>query len=792
MGAVAAALLWIPLASASVSHRAVQTLTLIVLTLTLVGMASAWLTLVRRGYARSAYLAIGGLAGVGASLVPAMRLSYPSGTEATTVVSQVLLIGVFDVLGLWLMVVALRRIFPRRSRGVAAAGIALVTLGVFPGPLLLTEPSVASLNLIDPRHQLRAGLAYWTVGALLLVAPFLALTTLPGDWFERGWRALASRVMAISDRHFAIGLVAAALALALFFTFYSFAARPTTADEIAQLWHARMLLEGRLAMPPDPNPEFFGIDNIIDRRVWMSQFPIGGPAVLALGLLVDAVWLVNPALTALTAFNVYRFAQRSFGEPQARAAAAVFVASPMVLLMGASHMNHTPTAWLLTVALAALPVWIATSDGARLRRAAIIIGLSVGAASTIRPLDATVAAIVFGLAMLTSAWRSSARARSLPLALAAGAIPVALLLAANWATTGAPLRFGYEMLWGANHSLGLHDDPTGHPHTPWRAFLLGIKYLAQLNWIVEAWPIPILLIVALGMMLMRRPRRWDQLLIAMLGTQVFVYALYWHDGQFVGPRFLFTAIPALLILTARAPFIVADRVQGPWRRMALILIPVCIAVSWLRSMPPFGVQGIAGEFRESRRRLKMDPPPQVRDGLVTNALIFVQEGAATRLLRRLWGLGVSRPDAARLLEVSDGCSLLEAVRTEERRGVADSAGRVRRLEVNARRFVVSGANLRVPDRNFLVSDTTVVTAACAREIAHDRRIRNTVAFGPMLLENRFDDAGRIAGPAIYVMDLGERNEILRPRFGNRRWFRYEVPFGRGDTVAALVPYAAVP
>jgi hypothetical protein len=785
-------LLWIPLGSASVSYRAIQTLTLIVLSLAVVGMTGAWLLLSRRGYVRSAFLAIGALVGAMSALLPGTRLAYPAATNVMTVVAQVLLIGVFDVLGLWLFVVALRRVFPRRSRAMAGVAIVLLALGVFPGPMLLTESAITALNLIDPRNQLRAGFSYWTIGALLLVAPFVALATLPGDWFERGWQALASRVMAISSRRFAIGLLAVTFALALLFTFYSFAARPTTADEIAQLWHARMLLQGRLAMPADPNPEFFGIDNIIDRPVWMSQFPIGGPAVLAIGLLVGAVWLVNPVLTALTAWNVYRFAQRAYGESQARAAAVVFVASPMVIIMGATHMNHTPTTWLLTLALAALPVWIATSDATRLRRSAAVIGASIGAALAIRPLDAAVAGVVLGLVMLTASGRNPPRARSLPFALGAGALPLALLLAANWITTGAPLRFGYEVLWGANHSLGLHDDPTGHPHTPWRALILGIKYLAQLNWIVEAWPIPILVIVAIGLMLMRRPRRWDQLLVALFAAQVLVYAFYWHDGQFVGPRFLFAAIPALLILTARAPFVVAERTQGTWRRIALLLIPVCIGVSWLRSMSPFGVQGIAGEFRESRKRLKMEPPPQVRDGTVTNALIFVQEGAATRLLRRLWGLGVSRPDAARLLELSDACSLLDQVRAEEQRTNGDSAGRALRLERNTRRFVRSAANIDVPDRNFRITDSTMVSGACAAEIAHDRRVRNTIAFGPMLLENRFDGSGHIGGPAVYVMDLGERNEVLRTRFGNRRWFRYEVPRGRADTLAALVPYESSP
>ena len=600
----AVGLLWVPLASTSASSRPVQTLTLIVLTLSILGMASSWLLMTRRGFVPSAYLAIGALVGTLVSVVPATSLAYPDGTGRMTIVSQVLLIGVFDVLGLWLFVVAMRRIFPRRSRGMAAAAVVLLALGVFPGPLLLIEPAVAALNLVDQRHQLSAGFSYWTVGALLLVAPFMALATLPGDWFERGWHTLSSRVMAISSRSFAIGLLVVTFALTLFFAFYSFAGRPTTADEIAQLWHARMLLEGRLSMPPDPNPEFFGIDNIIDRPTWMSQFPIGGPAVLALGLLVGGVWLVNPVLTALMALNVYRFTQRAYGEAQARAAATVFAASPMVLIMGATHMNHTPTAWLATLALAQLPVWIATTDATRLRRAAIIIGVSIGVAFTIRPLDATVAGIVLGLVMLAAAWRDTARARSLAYAVTGGAVPLVLLLFANWFTTGAPLRFGYEVLWGANHSLGLHDDPTGHPHTPWRALVLGVKYLSQLNWIVEAWPVPILVIVAIGLMLMRRPRRWDQLLIAIVAAQVGVYAFYWHDGQFVGPRFLFTAIPALLILAARAPFVVAERVGGTWKRVALLMVPVCIGVSWLRSMPPFGVQGIAGEFRESRKRLE--------------------------------------------------------------------------------------------------------------------------------------------------------------------------------------------
>ena len=53
------------------------------------------------------------------------------------------------------------------------------------------------------------------------------------------------------------------------------------------------------------------------------------------------------------------------------------------------------------------------------------------------------------------------------------------VLVANWLTTGRPLLFGYEVLWGANHSLGFHDDPSGNPHTPGRGLLLATAYAMQ-------------------------------------------------------------------------------------------------------------------------------------------------------------------------------------------------------------------------------------------------------------------------------------------------------------------------
>jgi len=95
----------------------------------------------------------------------------------------------------------------------------------------------------------------------------------------------------------------------------------------------------------------------------------------------------------------------------------------------------------------------------------------------------------------------------------------------------------------------------------------------------------------------------------------------------------------------------------------------------------------------------------------------VQEGAAARLQHRLWGIGISRRDAARLIRYSDHCSLLEGVISEEKRGVADSIGRLTRIERAAQPFVQSSKSGVFPDRNFKVSDAKAKMEAVREKYA---------------------------------------------------------------------------
>ena len=253
-----------------------------------------------------------------------------------------------------------------------------------------------------------------------------------------------------------------AFAASATFAIICFGRQPHNADEVAQLFHAKILLSGRLALPPDPNPEFFGMDNMIDAGRWYSQFPVGGPAFLAIGLALRAAWLVNPVLLALTVLSVYGFARRAYGEAVARASALLFALCPFALFVGASFMNHVPVLWLTSVAMVQLAIWVDAEQRREANRAAAIIGLALGVAFAVRPLDALVAAGVIGVMQLTRVRHSAVRLRSIGAEIVGGLIPVAILFYVNWRTNGAPMRLGYEVLYGDAHSLGFPSRSVRH------------------------------------------------------------------------------------------------------------------------------------------------------------------------------------------------------------------------------------------------------------------------------------------------------------------------------------------
>lgn len=607
---------------------------------------------------------------------------------------------------------------------------------------------------------------YWLSGLGGVLAVLTVLTFADAERLGGAGETLRRAMLTPSPREFACALLLFALVTSALVSQFAFAGFASTSDEIAQLWHARMLLHGRLFLPVDPNPEFFSLDTVVDRERWYSQFPIGGPALLAIGLAMRAPWLVNTLCAALAVAGLYQFTRTVFGELQGRICALLMVASPGVLLMSGTWMNHVPVLAIAMWALAALAFWERAATPRQRYAAAAAIGAGIGLIATIRPLDAVVLALVIGIFQLWTIRNSPKRVTELALQALAGAVPISILLLVNARTTGHALRFGYDVLWGDAHRPGFHVDPYGVPHTLARALEYAVTYVGQLNASVLGWPVPALLVVMLTLVSLLRATKWDALLLSLFAAQVVVYATYWYDGQFLGPRFLFTVVPVVVVFVARTPFAVAERFGAAWGRRAALATMLCIVIAWIWP-GTVNAQGLLRQARSSRAALKVNIEGAIRESGIHRAVVFVREPLFARLERRLWAVGVPRGQVARLIESRDVCSLLSVLTTIESDTRRDSASAAR-LQ-SAAMFVRSSLAMESSDPRIRVSSPTSFTPECRAELRQSAIPE--ASFGAALVLEPIDSEGRIDGDIIYVADLGTRNEVLRKRFADRTWYR---------------------
>ena len=354
----------------------------------------------------------------------------------------------------------------------------------------------------------------------------------------------------------AAGLLYALISRTIFF------GKPLLTDEIIQLFQARIFASGRLWAPASPYPEFTSAMNLLDwgGKVY-GQFPAGGPAMLAIGTLLHAEWLVGPVAAALGVFvfaRLLRIVESRHGV--ALAALLLFAFAPFCAFLDGSMMNHVTTVTWLLVAALALAIATRTEVAVRSRRAGDGVRARDGGhhPSARRGRRSP--------CRRPSGWRSRRAWRACPTSghccwSGVGiAIPLAALLAVNAAQTGHPLLFGYIAMWGKSHALGFHEAPWGFPaHAgPW--YRTGQSLSPAVADLVPRD-------AGAGAALCHgRPRAhphastaFDRYVLAGSGLLLLAYFAYWHDGFYLGPRFMLPLAPWLALWTARLPAALAER-----------------------------------------------------------------------------------------------------------------------------------------------------------------------------------------------------------------------------------------
>jgi len=598
-------------------------------------------------------------------------------------------------------------------------------------------------------------LTEWTSGSAIVVGLALVLAIVSrrvsGVWRD----GALEPVSAWADRHVMLfGLVLGGASLVLYAVVASrvFSRVPISIDELVQLVQARTFAAGRLWQPASATPEFYSVLNVVDADGrYYGQFPPGGPAMLSLGVLVGAPWLVGPVCGAVAVAAFWSFVR--VVEPRrevAVGATLLFAVAPFAVFMSGSHMNHVPTMMWLVVAMAAMARVVSSS--APVPRFAFVNGVALGCAATIRPVDAFAFALPAGVWYLWNALGNRARWRD---AIASGvgvAIPVAAMMWVNAHTTGKPLLFGYQVLWGHSHDLGFHRAPWGMAHTPASGLELINLYLLRLQTYLFESSVPSLLPFLGALLLTRTLDRFDRYLLATTVFLLGLYFAYWHDGFLFGPRFIFPLLPMLVLWTARFPRLVRERFgSGFPYRVTWYGFAVAAVLAIFVSVP-----ARAREYARSFVPMRLDYLAAARRARVDNALIFVRESWGTQLMARMWALGVPRSETELLYGSVDACALEQRIGFLERSMVRDTAAfnALVPLLADSSRTIKSPFSLDVTERYLPGSS---YAAVCVERINDDRLGFTLLA--PLLYADW--------GTNLYARDMHDRNVALIRRYPDR-------------------------
>ncbi len=310
----------------------------------------------------------------------------------------------------------------------------------------------------------------------------------------------------------------------------------------------------------------------------------------------------------------------------------LLTASPFFLVMSGSLMAHPAELWWTVLFMLA---WTKALRRGRARWA-LVAGAAVGLLFLTRQITAVVVGLSFGGGLLAaSLWRfraqpasgrrstvtgnirSPLRPRSTAPLLFMAALAfspfVVALLAHQAALTGDPLTDPRLLYWpydrlgfgpdigepenvytywqsAAGPAIQWATDPAQPPrgHTPSRGLYNLGRNVTALEQHLFGWP-PLFTLAFIWLaFLLRRPTTADSLLLLLLAAIAAGYVAFWASGIAYGPRYLYAALPALALLTARGIGALAAAVG---RRPTALLVAFLIGFNLVR------LPGWIGDYR---------------------------------------------------------------------------------------------------------------------------------------------------------------------------------------------------
>lgn len=328
---------------------------------------------------------------------------------------------------------------------------------------------------------------------------------------------------------------------------------PHVTDATCHYFQGKIFASGKLQAAVPPCPDAFYQHNMIMTTGgdWFSRYPPGTALLMAAGWLIGAPELVFPVLHALSVICFYLLSRRFLSKRACVFGATLYASSPMVLLLGASFMSHTP---FMLMAMLGLGLFLRPSNSERslagCRWMTILAGAMFGSTVLIRPQDTFIIAVC---ALICLAWAGKRGfyfvIPRLPWVLLGSLAPLGCFAFYNQMIYGSALSAGY----GFNHDTALHAGISvsmglNEHYTLKDAIRNTINILYKFNHALLGWPISLFFIpVALV-------RAQNKLLVwASLSCMVFIglfFFFYSYPAYEYEARFWILMTPFCIALTA--------------------------------------------------------------------------------------------------------------------------------------------------------------------------------------------------------------------------------------------------
>jgi len=376
---------------------------------------------------------------------------------------------------------------------------------------------------------------------------------------------------------------------------------PHFGDGGGYLFQARVFSKGMLSadVPPyryliDTGISYVGLGHIFSRtlvtedRLYIHSAP-GYPFFLALGILIDQSWIINPVFGVLFLIILYRLGKEIYGENTGLLAVFLAALSPFALIISASFFAHSSSLFFTSLFIYYLTKALKVPKNKHY----LISGISIGIVFNIRPLTAVGVSFFPVLYLLYH----SIKLKKLKgfLYFTAGLMFFLLVfLAYNGHQTGFTyftIESQMFAIYGGGFGFqGTYFNPD-IPHTPLKGLAKVNVTHQYLNQFIFHWPIPALFFV-LVIFLSHKRNNWDLILLSSHIGLASAY-FFWFStgvGPGYGPRFQYESMCVLTLLTARGmqvfPFLLTKlRLPSP-KQTAIVFITILILFN-IASLPYF-------------------------------------------------------------------------------------------------------------------------------------------------------------------------------------------------------------